>query len=94
MINEISFKRLMHLRQRLFEALLSWGPAGPGDGVVEVKTIFDSCEATGGQAFDPYQKTRYEIEIVGENHDGFFCDGDNFEELLDVMEEWIKQMEK
>lgn len=94
MINEISFRRFMNLRQLLFEALLSWGPADPKDGVVEVKIIFDSCENTKGQAFDPYQKTRYEIEIVGENHDGFYCEGDNFEELLDLMEERIKEIKK
>jgi hypothetical protein len=47
-----------------------------------------------GASLNPYQKTRYEIMVTGENHDGMFFEGSNFEHLLDEFEKEIKKMKK
>jgi hypothetical protein len=94
MINDISFRRFLHLRQSLFDVLQEWGPCSDNDGSAELRVIFEGYGAIDGASFNPYQKTQYEIIIVGDNHDGLCFRGENFEHLLDQFEESINKMWK
>jgi hypothetical protein len=84
----------MTIRQQLFDALAQWGEVSQKDGIVEVKVTFESGGDANGASLNPYQKTRYELMVIGENHDGMLFEGGNFEHLLDEFEEAIKKIKK
>jgi hypothetical protein len=94
MVGESTFRRFLNVRQQLFDVLAQWGEVSSKDGIVEVKTTFESGGDAQGASLNPYQKTKYEIHVYGENHDGLFYEGPNFENLLDQLEEDIKKMKK
>ena len=94
MIGDTSFRRFMAIRQQLFDVLAQWGEVSDKDGIVEVNVAFESGGDAKGASLNPYQKTRYEIMVTGENHDGMFFEGSNFEHLLDEFEKEIKKMKK
>jgi hypothetical protein len=94
MVGDATFKRFMNIRQQLFDVLAQWGEVSDRDGIIEVKIIFESGGNAKGASLNPYQKTDYELMVVGENHDGMLFEGGNFEHLLDQFEEEIKKMKK
>jgi hypothetical protein len=94
MIGDTSFRRFMTIRQQLFDVLAQWGEVSDKDGIVEVNVAFESGGDAKGASLNPYQKTRYEIMVTGENHSGMFFEGSNFEHLLDEFEKEIKKMKK
>lgn len=94
MVGETSFRRFMTIRQQLFDALAQWGEVSEKDAIVEVKVTFESGGNAKGASLNPYQKTRYEIMVIGENHDGMLFEGGNFEHLLDQFESEIKKIKK
>lgn len=94
MVGEATFRRFMTIRQQLFDALAQWGEVSANDAIVEVKITFESGGDANGASLNPYQKTRYALMVTGENHDGMFFEGGNFEHLLDEFEEEIKKLRK
>lgn len=94
MIAEASLRRFLNVRQQLFDTLAQWGEVSEKDGIVEVKITFESGGDAKGASLNPYQKTKYEINVYGENHDDMFYEGNNFENLLDILEVDIKKMKK
>ena len=56
--------------KQLFDVLAQWGEVSDRDGIIEVKIIFESGGNAKGASLNPYQKTDYELMVVGENHDG------------------------
>jgi len=94
MVGETSFRRFMNIRQQLFDALANFGEVSENDAIVEVKVTFESGGDAKGASLNPYQKTRYEIIVIGENHSGMFFEGSNFEHLLDFFEGEVKKIRK
>lgn len=94
MVGDTTFKRFMNVRQSLFDVLAEWGEVSENDGIVEVKITFESGGDAKGVSLNPYQKTRYELMVIGENHDGMLFEGGNFEHVLDQFEKEIEKMKK